>query len=138
MFGQTGVTATTRSPGSSRACIVTIKADTPELVIDSGGAVERPAMQPLQIRLQGPAQRGGPVVVGVEGATLRQRRHGRLADEKRRRLVAFAEPEGLDVRQAEAGIGYLAHLGGRQGPHPFPRQGRAVIREEGAIVHGAT
>ena len=74
-------------------------------------------MQGVQVPGERFAERCHAVVVSVEGATGSQRLNRGVADERRRRRVALAEPELEDVLAPEAGVRHLAHLGKLEPPH---------------------
>ena len=109
-LGHTGVTATTSSPASTRACTASIRALTPPEVI-AMRSLATGAVQAAGVLRDRVAQLGQAQVVGVEGFALLQRFDRRLADEVRRDLVAFAEPERQHVAAPHAGIGDFADLG---------------------------
>ena len=77
------------------------------------------------------AQLGHPQVVRVEGIAGGQRVDRRLANEVRRHLVRFAEPESGDVVASQTGIGDFADLRCAQAA---ARLGVQRERREGIVI----
>ena len=72
-------------------------------------------MQPRHVRGEHLAKRRDAEVLGIEGVARLQRVYAGAADEFRRHLVRFAEPEGQHVLAAHADIGDFTDLGTAKG-----------------------
>ena len=96
--------------------------------------VERPPMQRAQIVRERVAQLRETEVVGVEGFPGLQCGDAGLAEVRRRRFVALAEPESQDVVPAETGVRDLAHLRGGERPHEGARFGRETRVSHGLLL----
>src|SRR5882724_7325202 len=91
-------------------------------------------MQPGRVGRDGFPQFRNAEVLGVESVAALQRLDAGLADEVRRHLVGFAEPECDDILFAHAGIGNFADFRGAQGLNSGTgRKGmhRKIIEERG-------
>ena len=80
-------------------------------------------MQPRQVAGNRLAECRQPQILRVERLPIVQRRRRGVADKSRCRLVAFPEPEGIDIGPAHAGIGDLANARGAEVHDGLARQG---------------